>query len=500
MSGETTGERTPFAELTERARAAGDSVAVVSRERAHSFAELHELSLRLAAGLAERGVERGAVVGVALGDGVSHLASLYALFALGAVVLPLAPSATAHELAGTLRFYGARALVAPHATSHELQLPVLDVPALLDSSNDRRKLTPILDLDAPALITNSSGTTGVTKGALWTQRLLARRFAMQGTLLGLSPETRYGVVVPLFHSGSRNGSLATLHHGGSVAFLPQHRPDDLPELARRLELGVLYLVPGSLELVARGPGLRRLGGLSALYSTSDRLSRALRATLREALTPRLYDAYVTSEGGYVSCFRPEDPRERDDSVGRPLPGVELEIVDEDGAALAPGAVGEIRTRCPTTPGSYYANGAASEVAFRDGWFYPGDRGRIDEAGYVELRGRTRYQFLRAGIKVFPEEIEGVVTSYPGVREAAAVARDGDGDIVLFFAADGGVSEAELARFGAERLSSYKRPERWVRVEALPRSALGKVLRNELERELGRSFGYGTAQLRRRPVE
>jgi len=488
LSGEATAERTAFAELAERARTAGGSVAVLSRNRTHSFAELHELSLRLSAGLAARGVERGAVVGVALGDGLSHLASLYALFALGAVVLPLAPGATPHELAGTLRFYGARVLVAPHATSLDLGVPVLDVPALLDSSKGPGSNDAVAELDDPALITNSSGTTGVPKGALWTQRMLARRFRMQGTLLGLSPETRYGVVVPLFHSGSRNGSLATLHHGGSVAFLPHHQPSDLPELARRMELGVLYLVPGSLELVARGPATRRLGGLAALYSTSDRLPRALRATVREALTPRLYDAYVTSEGGYVSCFRPEDPRERDDSVGRPLPGVEVEVVDEDGAKLPSGAVGELRTRAPTTPAGYYANDAASAIAFRDGWFYPGDRGRVDEAGYVELRGRTRYQFSRAGIKVFPEEIESVVTSYPGVREAAAVARAGDGEIVVFFAADGGVTEAELARFSAERLSSYKRPERWLRVDALPRGALGKVLRSELERDAERSLG------------
>jgi long-chain acyl-CoA synthetase len=460
---------------------------VVSGGHAHSFAELHEVSLRLSAALAARGVERGAVVGVALGDGVSHLASLYALLALGAVILPLMPGATPHELAGTLRFYGAKALVTPHAATLELGLPVLDLPALLAVSNAAAATEAgVANLDDPALITNSSGATGVPKGALWTQRLLAARFRMQGELLGLSAETRYGVVVPLFHSGSRNGALATLHHGGSVAFVPRHRPDELPELARRLSLGVLYLVPQSLELVARGPGERRLGGLSALYSTSDRLPRALRATLRRALTPRLYDAYVTSEAGYVSCFRPEHPHDRDDSVGRPLPGVEVQVVDERGETLPPGAAGELRTRGPTTPRGYHANETASALAFRDGWFYPGDRGWIDDAGFVELRGRSRYQFSRAGIKVFPEEIESVVTSHPDVREAAAVARGGDGEIVVFFTADSDVTN-ELVRFSAERLSSHKRPERFVRVDALPRNALGKVLRGELERDAEQRF-------------
>lgn len=460
----------------------------MSGAHTHSFGELHDLSLRLAAALAARGVERGAVVGVALGDGVSHLSSLYALFAIGAVVLPLAPSATPHELAAALCFYGARALVAPHPSSLELGVPVLDLPALLASAKHGAVAeTGAPALDDPALITNSSGTTGVPKGALWTQRMLARRFDMQAELLGLSPETRYGVVVPLFHSGSRNGSLATLHHGGSVAFLPRHHPSELPELARRFAIDVLYLVPGSLELAARGSGARRLGGLSALYSTSDRLPRALRARLREALTPRLYDAYVTSEGGYVSCFRPEDPHERDDSVGRPLPGVELEVVGEDGYPLPRGEVGEIRTRGPTTPAGYHANDSASAIAFRDGWFYPGDRGRIDDAGFLELRGRTRHQFSRAGIKVFPEEIEDVITSHPEVREAAAVARGGDAEIVLFYAADGDVA-GELARFCAERLSSYKRPDHFVRVDALPRNALGKVLRAELERDAQQRLG------------
>jgi long-chain acyl-CoA synthetase len=447
--------------------------------------------VRLAAALTSRGVEPGATVGVALHDGFEQLVALYALFALGAVILPLSPHETRHELAATLRFYASRWLLAPGPTELELGATVLDLPTLITQSNTAPALPErATDPDAPVLITNSSGTTGVAKGALWTQRMLARRFGMQAELLSLDPDQRYGVVVPLFHSGSRNGALSTLHHGGSVAFLPRHHPAQLPELTERFSLSVLYLVPQSLELVARGPGTGRLSRLSALYSTSDRLLPKVRATLRQSLTSRLYDAYVTSEAGYISCFRPEHPLERDDSVGVALPGVELEIVDETGTPLPAGELGEIRTRGPTTPSGYHRNDSATDIAFRDGWFYPGDRGRLDDAGFLELRGRARQQFARAGIKVFPEEIEAIVCLHPAVDAAAAVSPEGAGEqpIVLFFTASARVSPAELGAFIAERLSSHKRPDRLVRVNALPRGALGKLRRDVLAREAERMFG------------
>jgi acyl-CoA synthetase (AMP-forming)/AMP-acid ligase II len=464
---------------------------VVENARSHTFSELHATSVRLASALASRGVAAGATVGVALHDGFEHIAALYALLALGAVILPLSPNDTPHELSATLRFYDARWLLAPGPTTLELGATVLDLPALLAQTNTASEAAECAtEPDAPALITNSSGTTGVAKGALWTQRMLTSRFAMQAELLSLGADQRYGVVVPLFHSGSRNGALSTLYCGGSVAFLPRHHPAQLPELTEHFALTVLYLVPQSLELVARGPGRGRLGRLSALYSTSDRLTSKVRATLREALTPRVYDAYVTSEAGYISCFRPEDPIEHDDSVGRPLPGVELEIVDEAGKPVPMGELGEIRTRGPTTPHAYHRNDSATAIAFRDGWFYPGDRGRLDGAGFLELRGRTRQQFARAGIKVFPQEIEAVAMNHPAVEDAAAVSPQGAGEqpIVLFFTTSRPVSPAELGAFIAERLSSRKRPDRLVRVAALPRGALGKVRRDELAREAERMFG------------
>jgi long-chain acyl-CoA synthetase len=195
--------------------------------------------------------------------------------------------------------------------------------------------------------------------------------------------------------------------------------------------------------------------------------------------------------GMTELFRPlsylaEDPADYPDCVGRPVPGVEIRVVDDEGGATRPGEVGELLIRSPAAMDGYLGSPQETRAVLRDGWFHTGDLARLTGDGYVAIAGRKRERILRGGYSVFPAEVESVLLAHPAVAEAAVVAvphPELGEEVAAFVALRPGIPAGPdaLIAWCRERLAGFKYPRTVTLVSALPRSATGKVLKARLGR-------------------
>jgi acyl-CoA synthetase (AMP-forming)/AMP-acid ligase II len=247
----------------------------------------------------------------------------------------------------------------------------------------------------------------------------------------------------------------------------------VPTLLRRL----LDMPKTSLPLM---PRVRRL-----ISSGSSLYPEERRRIMRE-LCPNFFNFYSSTEGGGISLLRPEHPDEASLSVGQVVFGAEVQIIDADHKPVPPGTVGVIRYRGGAVADSYYRNPAESAVAFRDGWYYPGDVGRFDDQGFLFLTGRVKDMIIRGGVNIYPAEIEQTLVAHPAVAEAAVVgwpSQERGEEVAAFVVCRATVTEQELIAHCRGTLAPYKIPKGVFLVDALPKSGMGKVLKPVLVERL-----------------
>jgi malonyl-CoA/methylmalonyl-CoA synthetase len=231
--------------------------------------------------------------------------------------------------------------------------------------------------------------------------------------------------------------------------------------------------------LAAHPEARDLARLRLGVSGSAPLPPDLHAAIAERAGRPPLERYGMSETAML-VSNPYEGDRRAGSVGFPLPEVDVRL-----AASASGAAGEIEVRGPNVFAGYWQRPEATAEAFRDGWFRTGDLGEVDPDGYLRIVGRAKELIISGGYNVYPREVEEVLRAHPRVVDAAVVgAPDPEwGERVTAFVVGGGVDDAELAAWCADRLAPYKRPRRWERIDEVPRNALGKVLRHVLSEPL-----------------
>jgi acyl-CoA synthetase (AMP-forming)/AMP-acid ligase II len=354
-------------------------------------------------------------------------------------------------------------------------------PALLDNLVETAHLPqPDIDLESPLLLSLSSGTTGRPKGPRITHRHFLRRFHTHWINLGLNASSRYVCATPLYFGGGRTFTLSVLFSGGRVSLcLPPVEPEDLAAHVVSEQANAIFLVPTQLRRLLRAPEPVRAAfrPLSVLISSGAPLQPNERLAILDNLCPNFHEYYASTEGGGVSLSTPQDLRERPSSVGLPIFGVEIDIIDPQGQSLGPGYVGSIRYRGPGVADSFFRDPEQSAIHFRDGWFYPGDLAERDQDGYVYLRGRSKDMIIRGGVNIYPSEIEDVVMRIPFMQECAVVGlSNGDmGEIIsCAWVSEAGITEDQLIEHCRRHLAPYKVPSRWLRLNALPTNSGGKV--------------------------
>jgi malonyl-CoA/methylmalonyl-CoA synthetase len=340
---------------------------------------------------------------------------------------------------------------------------------------------------SPAAIVYTSGTTGRAKGAVLSHANLAANARTLVEAWRITAADRYLAVLPLFHvHGLGNGVCSWLATGCRMRLVERFEHERAEALFEEFQPTLFFGVPTIyvrlLELP--DPAARRIGRRARLFvSGSAPLPSAVFESFRARFGHAILERYGMSET-LMTISNPYDGERRPGTVGRPLPGVELRIVGADGGDVPPGETGELLVRGPAVFAGYWRRPEATAAAFRDGWFRTGDLGECARDGYVTLRGRASDLVISGGFNVYPREIEEVRLEQPGVREAAVVGIPDDrrGEVPVA----GYVGDAAPAALEAAcrlLLASFKLPRAFVRLERLPRNALGKVEKGRLRESL-----------------
>ena len=456
--------------------------------RSITFGELDARANRMAHALAARGLSRGDRLCVHLANRVDFLDLFLACVRLGVIFVPINVLYREREISHMVDDAEPRFSI---STAEHRSLfgdhTVVDVETIATEaatqSADRVRLT--IDGDEPAAIVYTSGTTGRSKGAVLSHNNFAANATNLVACWRITSDDRYLAVLPLFHvHGLGNGVCSWLLSGCRMRLAERfdaQRAEALFDSFRpTLFFGVPTIYVRLLELPTGAA--QRIGSRARLFvSGSAPLPAAVHDAFRQRFGHTILERYGMSET-LMLISNPYEAERRAGTVGFPLPGVSVRLASPDGGAPTEGQTSLVFVRGPNVFSGYWRNADATANAFHDGWFKTGDLADRSADGYYTLRGRASDLIISGGFNIYPREIEEVLLEQAGVREAAVVgapdARRGEVP-VAYIVPDGDVDADGLRAACIRSLASFKVPRGFVRIDALPRNALGKVQKHLL---------------------
>ena len=454
-----------------------------------TFGQLRERADRLANVLRRRGLTAGDRVAVYLPNRVEFVDLFLACIRSGLVLVPINVLYREREIAHIVAD-AEPALIVSNTDQRAFfpeGSPFVDVGDLVGEAAATEPAIdrPPLDGDAPAAIVYTSGTTGRSKGAVLTHNNLAANATALVTCWRITSDDRYLAVLPLFHvHGLGNGICSWLISGCRMRLVERFEAARalwwFEEFQPTLFFGVPTIYVRLLELPAEASSA--IGRRMRLFVCgSAPLPAQVLETFRDRFGHTILERYGMTETLMLTSNLLEGER-RAGTVGYPLPGVSLTIRDARGAAAGPGTVGEVWVQGPTVFAGYWRSDDATATAFRDGWFATGDLGELDDSGCLTLRGRATELIISGGFNIYPREIEELLLEQHGVREAAVIGAPDErrGEVpVAYVVTESGVDVNQLRERCARSLASFKAPRAIVRVDALPRNAMGKLQKHLL---------------------
>ena len=481
-------------ELTGRAcRSRPDRPAVVFGDEVRTHAELHDRAARLASVLDASGLRAGDRVALLLHNRIEFVEALLACHRRGAVAVPINFRLAWNEIEYILADSGAVALI------HDSDVPTAEIGLVLEVGEDYEaavahaprglQAAGLLEDDV-ALMCYTSGTTGRPKGALLTHRNLV------ASTLSWIHEMRAGQDdvwlsgQPLFHIGGINGLLPFLVLGATVILTPSTTfdPEAMLGLIEAHGVTMCIFVPTQWATICTSDSVARVHPRQlrvAMWGASPAPLHTLEAMARAFPHAAIVSAYGQTEmSGATTLLKGPDSTRKMGSVGRPMLGVELRVVDDDLRDVPIGEVGEVVYRGPNVMAGYHRQPDATEEAFAGDWFHSGDLARFDDERYLWLVERKKDLIVSGGENVYPAEVERVLLDHPTVSEAAVIGVPHPRWVetpVAFVVLAGGrdVGEAELIAHCRQYLAGFKKPSAIVVVDELPRNAGGKVLKRRL---------------------
>ena len=464
-----------------------------------TFGEVDARASRMASELAARGLTAGQRLCVHLANRVEFIDLFLACTRLGVIVVPINVLYKERELRHIIADSEPGAIVTARdsTAAYPDGATVWFVEDLMAAAARRapEAFAGAPNGDDPAVVIYTSGTTGAAKGAVLSHNNLATNGQTLTSAWRITDRDRYLAVLPLFHvHGLANGVHCWLISGCRMRLLERFDQRTTPAVFASFKPTVFFGVP-TIYLRLLDPGLvsdqeaRQIGRAARLFvSGSAPLPSHVHEAFRLRFGHMILERYGMSEALMI-LSNPYDGERRPGSVGLPLPGVSARLVGDDNSALGDYAVGEVEIRSPHLFTEYWRQPDATLASFHDGWFRTGDLGIRSADGYYTLRGRRGDLIISGGFNIYPREIEEVLLEYPGVHEAAVVgvADDVRGEVpVAYFVADAPLDGAELEKACRSQLASFKIPRAFIRIDALPKTALGKVQKHLLPTWQGRT--------------
>jgi O-succinylbenzoic acid--CoA ligase len=479
--------------LSRRARWNSDKRAIYHVDGDLTYGELFHLASRLATTLVEHGVKQGDRVAVLTKNGRWFAIALHALMQASAIVVPVNWRLTAREIAWQFEDAGVKLCIHDEACralaleiSRDVGGPltlfhVEEQPISIEAKVSRSHIC----LSEIHALVYTSGTTGSPKGAMisygnhwWS----ATASALQ---LGVDSNDKWLVPMPLFHVGGMAVLMRSLIYGTAAVIHDGFDEMKVVNAIRSEGITIVSLVPTMLNRILQHlPKERLQSNLRAVLLGGSSIPKPLLEACQERGIPVASSYGLTEANSQVTTLPPEEAIRKFGSAGRPLMPTEVKI-QPDGNAERGFPTGEILVRGPTVISGYWKRPDATQEALKDGWLHTGDVGYLDDEGYLYVLDRRNDLIVSGGENVYPAEVEAVLLSHPGVREAGVVGKADDdwGQVpVAYLVMDPGwaLDENELRAYCRERLAGYKVPKAFRAVPELPRNASGKLLRRILK--------------------
>ena len=484
-----------------------DKVAYVCGDTAVSYRALDEATRRYAGTLKTLGVTKGDRVALSMHN-IPQLPQLYlALYLLGAVAVPISPYSTAAELNYALVHSSARLFLVSHALygagcEAALSAPLVERTLVVDGQDGAQDelnmamtsppTMPLDDLDVdpaePAAILYTSGSTAKPKGIVYTQKSLYYTATCRASTLGLTAADIYFNAGFLCHGAALTMTLLPmLYAGGTAVFPAKFNPAEFWPTVARYKPTIAALGPSQLWAVLEHPLCASTDFSSLRYVTSggDVVSQQLHELCLQTLKFPISESIGMTECGTYMTTRPGMPH-KTGSMGKPVIGAEVRLVDDQGHDVSPGDIGQIIVRTESCMMGYWNDPVNTALTLKDGWLQTGDAAHQDEDGYYYFAGRIKNMIVRDTCNISPKEVEDAIKQHPRVKDCGIVGipdvRHGQRVIafVLLKPDEPPLDAQELAQFTATLIMGPRLPDQWLQVTALPATPLGKLDRKKLQ--------------------
>ena len=495
-----------------------EKAALVCSGRSWTYRELSGGVGRMAAALSAQGVLPGDRVAHLGYNSAEQLLLLFACARLGALFVPLSWRLAPPEHRVMLGDCQPRVLVVedPFVEACTSLADVLGgtvcvctgmarpnwtaLDAMLAAAPARSAATGRAGMEAPVLLCYTSGSTGQPKGVVLTQNALFYNAVNSAHMHDMSSADVVLTSLPLFHVGGLNiQTLPALHCGASVILQPRFEPAAVIDALQTQGVTLTVLVPAQFELLVGDPRWAKLHSstLRAITTGSTIIGQASYSRHMRPEVP-LLQVYGATETCPIAAYqRAQDAAQHPGSVGKAALHCELRLTDDSGQDVPAGSTGEIWIRGPNVMQGYWAKPAESAAALQGGWYHSGDVGHQDEDGFLYVDGRCKDVIISGGENIYPAELENVLALCPDIAEVAVVGRPderwGEAVVAVVVPRPGRqISPERIAELLEGQVARYKLPREVVLMQSLPRTALGKVMREQIKTVVRREASVGAA--------
>jgi len=468
-----------------------------------TYQELDDSVNRFAYQLAAKGIGKGDVVALLLGNNPYFVIAYYGVIRTGAIVVPINPTFTSRELSYILTTSSCKLIIAHSALQPvlnglrgqlaELQSIIYAEPIenelnmeLMMEEVDESISLPELDEEDVAVILFTSGTTGNPKGAMLTHRNLYSNAVACCDLFEMTRDDRIIAVLPLFHVFCMTVCMnAPITCGSSMVIMPKFSPVDVVNTIRDTRATLFAGVPTMYNYIMQLPNASASDFSSIRFAASGGapMPVSLLENFSERFQVQIQEGYGLSEASPVTLFNPIRGKRKPGSVGLDIPSVINKVVDSEGIEVPRGEIGELIVKGPNVMKGYLGMPEETSLTIKDDWLYTGDLATMDEEGYIYIVDRKKDLILVGGYNVYPREVEEVLYQHPAIIEAAVIGVPDEqlGEAVKAYIVrkDSGLMDEEIRAFLQDKLVKYKVPKYIEYIVELPKNSSGKILRKSL---------------------
>nr|WP_263326523.1 long-chain fatty acid--CoA ligase [Neobacillus sp. Marseille-Q6967] len=477
--------------------------AIIFRDKRITYKEFSQSVKEKAAGLRNYGIKNGSHVALMMANKPEYAISYFSLLSIGATVIPINPTFKENEITYILNDSDAEAIIVDEIGLCEVQKARESLASVKTfvSLGKVENFVPWDEIhedsydfllepkkaDDNAQIIYTSGTTGRPKGALITHGNLKWMSETSAEILELTDEDRVLLVLPLFHAYAKlQGLLQCVLKGCTIYLEERFIPNVILQKLSDHKISIFLGVPTMYTMFVHSANIRELDftNLRIAGSGGASLPVEIIEKVKTEMGVEIGEGYGQTESTVmISCF-PSDIAKKIGSVGVPLPGLELKIIDPNGREVPVGEVGEIIFKGPNAMKGYYKKEEATNETIQDGWVYTGDLGRQDENGYLYIVDRKKDLIIRGGYNVYPREVEEVLYTHPNIVECAVI---GESDpvfgeeVAAYVVTKTTTTPDDISDFCKQQLAHYKVPRKIYFLTELPKTTTGKILKTPLKK-------------------